>query len=47
MSEPESTPESADEAQLRERLLAAPEQVLAEEFTRHNARFRRLVSFRL
>ena len=47
MSEFESTPESAEDTQLRVRLLASPEAVLAEEFTRHNARFRRLVAFRL
>jgi RNA polymerase sigma-70 factor, ECF subfamily len=47
MPESESTPLSAEEAQLRERLRAAPEAVLAEEFTRQNARFRRLVAFRL
>jgi len=47
MPESESTPISPEEVQLRERLLASPEAVLAEEFTKHNARFRRLVAFRL
>lgn len=47
MSEPEVAPLSDEEVQLRERLLASPDAVLAEEFTKHNARFRRLVAFRL
>ena len=47
MTDAEFMPESPEEVELRERLLASPEAVLAEEFTKHNARFRRLVSFRL
>ena len=47
MTDAESTSDSEEEAPLRERLRASPEAVLAAEFTRHNARFRRLVAFRL
>ncbi len=47
MSESEFFASSEEELQLRERLQASPDAVLAEEFTRHNARFRRLVAFRL
>ena len=47
MTDAEFTPESEEEVKLRERLSASPEVVLAEEFTKHNARFRRLVAFRL
>ena len=47
MLESNPTPVSIEESHLRERLRAAPEEVLAAEFTRHHARFRRLVAFRL
>lgn len=47
MADSESTPISLEESQLRERLQVSPEAVLAEEFTKHHARFRRLVAFRL
>jgi RNA polymerase sigma-70 factor (ECF subfamily) len=51
VTEPEPTSEvpplSPEELELRKRLAADPDKVLAEEFTAHNARFRRLVAFRL
>lgn len=47
MTEPDSSPLPAEELELRQKLLATPEAVLAEEFTRYHARFRRMVAFRL
>ncbi len=47
MPEPDSRLISPEEVQLRSRLLDSPDSVLAEEFTQHHARFRRLVGFRL
>ncbi len=46
MQEPEESL-VRDDPQLRKRLRVEPDRVLAEEFTKHHARLRRLVAFRM